>query len=254
MNNYKIIQCLDNLNDFDAEKYNKLSLGVDIDFSDTNILDGQWKTLVGIYKKKLKNFNQIISIHGTAFDVNPGSPDKKVVRLTVQRYQHCIRIAKMLNASFVVFHSQINPWITDLKIQEKKMNRQIDFWHEIVNEIGNNKLTVLVENVYESDPALLSLLIEKINSPKIKICMDVGHILFSSKDTIGNWCKELNKSIKLIHLHWNNGSMDAHQTPGRPFLKTLKPILRKFKLDSVVALEYKIENIEKELKKLKILG
>ena len=59
----KLIQCLDNLEAFDVEKYNKLSIGIEIDFSDTNVLDGEWEKIVTYYQDKLKHFNNIISVH-----------------------------------------------------------------------------------------------------------------------------------------------------------------------------------------------
>jgi sugar phosphate isomerase/epimerase len=247
----KFLHCVDNLDNFTAEKYNQLSIGVEIDFSNTNVLDGEWEKIVNEYRKKLDGFTNIISVHGVAFDLNPGSPDKKVVELTKYRYKQCVNIAKLLNASYVVFHSQINPWIRDKKVLEIKANRQIDFWKEIADEIGDNKLKALVENVYEDDYSDLLMLAEKINSDKIKVCLDTGHVLSTSKQSLDEWVKNLKPYIELIHLHWNNGSYDAHNAPDEEELKIFKQIYESNSLECIAALEYNIDDIEKEIRRVR---
>jgi sugar phosphate isomerase/epimerase len=249
MDKYKLIQCLDNLDLFDPETCNKLNIGINIDkVSDTNFLDGDWKTVVNVYQKKLKDFRQVITVHGVGFDLNPGAPDKKVVELTKLRYSQCINIANKLNASFIVFHSQINPWIREKKVQEIKINRQIDFWQKLAEEAGD-KLTLLIENVYENDCSYLLSLIQKVNSPKVKVCLDTGHALLTSG--LDEWFKNLNEHIKLIHMHWNDSSYDAHQPPNEEALLKFKSLYEKYSIDAFIELEYAVENIETEVNRIR---
>lgn len=248
-NNLKFIHCLDNLDNFDAEKYNDLNIGINIDkISDTNFLDGDWEKVVTDYHAKLKNFNQTISVHGAAFDLNPGSPDKRVVELTKFRYKQCIYIANMLGSSFVVFHSQLNPWIRDQKVQDIKINRQIDFWNELADEAGE-KLIILIENVYESDSRNLLSLLQKVNSPKVQACFDTGHALLTSE--LEHWVSSLNQYIKLVHLHWNDRTYDAHQPPDEDALKYFNKLLNDYNINPVIELEYKIDDIESEIKRVR---
>lgn len=246
---YKLLHCVDNLDDFAADRYNELSIGINIDsISNTNLLDGDWKTFVNESHAKLQNFTQTISVHGAAFDLNPGSPDKRVVELTKFRYKQCIYIANMLNASFLVFHSQFNPWIRDQKVQDIKINRQIDFWNELAAEAGE-KLTLLIENVYESDCTNLVSLIQKVNSPKVQVCFDTGHALLTSK--LEPWIKELGQHIKLVHLHWNDGTYDAHQLPDAEALQKFKNLIDEYSIEPYIELEYKVDNIEEEVKRIR---
>jgi sugar phosphate isomerase/epimerase len=248
----KLLQCIDNLDNFDAEKYNELSIGINIDdVSNTNMLDGDWEKVVHGYHQKLKGFKNTVSVHGVPFDLNPGSPDKKVVELTKYRYKQCINIAKLLDASYVVFHSQINPWIRDKKILEIKANRQIDFWNEMTDVIGDNKLKALVENVYEDDYSDLLMLIEKINSPKVGVCFDTGHMLSTSKQSMEEWIGNLEPYIDMIHLHWNDGTYDSHQSPNENELKIFKQIYKKYEIGCFTALEYKIDDINAEIKRVR---
>ncbi|RPI16381.1 MAG: sugar phosphate isomerase/epimerase [Ignavibacteriae bacterium] len=248
-NKYNLIQSLDNLDIFDAEKYNALNIGINIDkVSDTNLLDGDWKSFVNECVVKLKDFNQTISVHGAAFDLNPGSPDKRVVELTKFRYKQCIYIANMINASFVVFHSQFNPWIRDQKVQDIKIDRQVDFWNELANEAGD-KLTLLVENVYENNSSNLLSLIQKVNSPKVQVCFDTGHALLTSE--LEHWIKKLGEHIKLVHLHWNDRTYDAHQPPDEGALKYFNKLISDYNINPVIELEYKIEDIETEIKRVR---
>jgi sugar phosphate isomerase/epimerase len=171
-----------------------------------------------------------------------------VVELTKFRYKQCIYIANMLNSSFVVFHSQFNPWIREQKVQDIKINRQIDFWNELAQE-ASDKLTILIENVYESNSHNLLTLIQKVNSPKVQVCFDTGHALLTSE--LEHWIKNLSEHIKLVHLHWNDGSYDAHQPPDDTALRYFKKLIDDFNINPVIELEYNIDDIETEIKRVR---
>ena len=248
----QFLHCIDNPDNIDVNKYNEFSIGINIDeVSDTNMLDGNWEKTIEGYKHKLAGFRNTITVHGVGFDLNPGSPDKKVVELTKFRYKQCVNIAKILDASYVVFHSQINPWIRDKKVLEKKAARQVGFWQEIAEDIGSHKLKALIENVYEDDYSDLLMLVEKINNPKVGVCFDTGHMLSTSGQSMDEWVKNLKPFIEMIHLHWNDGSYDAHKAPNEEELKIFKQIYESNSLECFAALEYEIDDIETEIRRVR---
>ncbi len=189
--------------------------------------------------------------------MNPRSPDKKIANVTKERYQHVIQIAKSLNASYLVLHSQINSAIKDPKVQEIKANRQVPFWEDLLKEIDDIDLTILLENFSEDNFRDILILIEKINSPKVKICLDLGHVLSNSSYGIREWIDSIKPYLPYlpylpyIHLHWNDGSYDAHQAPIEDFLKELALIFVDNNINPVMALEYSLKDLEDEVKRIR---
>ncbi|MBW9157958.1 sugar phosphate isomerase/epimerase family protein [Clostridium tagluense] len=250
--NFKLQQCVGHIDEFDAiENYN-LSIGVEIqDFATSQLLDEGWELRVEKYKEKISGFKGTISLHGAYVDLNPGSPDKKIVEVTKERYLQTVKIAKAVKASYIIFHSQINVSIKDPKVKEIKINRQLYFWKEILEEIEQTDMVILLENFAESDFNDLLMLVEKINSPKVKVCLDLGHVLANSLLGIRQWIEGLNSYIEYIHFHWNDGSYDAHQAPIEGFIEEVSSTLKENKLEPILALEYGIENIEEETNRVR---
>ena len=73
----------------------------------------------------------------------------------------------------------------------------------------------------------------------------------SSNISLFHWIENLKPFIESIHLHWNDGSDDTHQQPDDAALLTFKGILEKHTLESYIALEYKIDDIENEVKRVR---
>lgn len=72
----------------------------------------------------------------------------------------------------------------------------------------------------------------------------------SSKD-IQHWVSGLKDNIKYIHFHYNKGDCDTHLSPPEVFIKGVSKILKENNIDPVIALEYVIEDLEGELKKIR---
>ena len=121
----------------------------------------------------------------------------------------------------------------------------------MVNEIKTEKLKLLIENVYESDYRDLQMLMEKINSPGVRICLDTGHLLCSSKQGIELWIENLKPYIEYVHLHWNIGKNDDHLIPPNKFLLELKELLERNNINPVIALEYEINDGVKEIERVR---
>lgn len=252
MENFRIIQCIKHPEKFNRVLSDRLSVGIEIqDFFFTTLYDEGWENRVEEYREKLKDYKGIISMHGPAFDLNPASPDNKILEVTKERYYQAIKIANMLNAKYIVFHTQTNPILKDPDVKKLILNKQLDFWGELLNQFKDTDLTILLENFYDDDYKDLLLLIEKINSPKVKICLDLGHVLCNSSKSIEHWITGLKDNIKYIHFHYNEGDYDAHLPPIEVFIKEVSKILNENNIYPVIALEYEIGDLQGELKKIR---
>lgn len=227
-----------------------LDIGIELQCFPQHKLDESLDSDIEIVSKKLKNFNGHISLHGASFDLNPGSTDSRILEVTKYRYEQAIEIAYKLGARHVVFHSQINPLVLDY-INKKKMDLQIKFWMDMIPLLSSKDITVVLENEYDETFHDILYIVNSVNSKYLKACLDIGHALAYSKCSIEDWIKNLDKNLEYIHLHWNDGHSDEHNPPSDYDLIYLRFILDKYKLNPIIALEYSVDNLHKEIYRLR---
>lgn len=244
-------QCVSNVAELDPAINERLDIGVEIqDFASPALLDSGWQAVVEVYKQKLSRMRQIVCVHGPFMDLCPGSPDNKIAQVTKQRYLQSIEVAESLGASYIVFHSQINPGIKELKVKRAKAERQAEFWHDLLR-LTRTDILMLLENFAEDDPSDLDMLVRAIGSPRVKVCLDVGHVLCNSSVSLERWMEVLAEHTGYVHLHWNDGSFDAHHTPPKELVERVLVMHRRSEKQIVLALEYAIFDIAKEVSRIR---
>lgn len=246
MSTCKISTMITDIKHFDPHTFTENDIGIEIQTFPQHILDGDYGAIIHAFKKQLIDYKGIISVHGPAFDLNPGSTDGRIIEVTKYRYLQAIDIAKQLRATYLVFHSQINPLLKIKRIRQMKLNNQITFWKNLLEELRDDTITFLLENEYDDDYNDLLFLVENIQSDKVKICLDIGHALAYSDLHLSEWIGALKDHIKYIHLHWNNREIDAHNQPTDAQLSLLSDLLVENDISPIIMLEYSAENIIEE--------
>lgn len=184
-------------------------------------------------------------------DLKPVSPDKKIRQASYERYILTLKIGKKLDVDYIIFHSQISPWIKEPKIEELTNRLNKEFWNQILKEMDDYKGIVLIENVFEEDPIFVKDLIDTIDLPNVKVCLDIGHAILESKNGLEDWIRILNKRIEYIHLHWNNGIYDEHNRPSNNNIAFIMKLLYMYNINPIIALEYDIHNLGEEIKRIR---
>lgn len=253
MMNFNIVKCISTIDEFLPREFKNLNIGVEIqDFTEPNLKDNEIENLVCEYKKLLQDFPHTKSLHGPFLDLKPASPDKDIRKISYEKYFRTIKIATELDLDYIVFHSQINPYLDEPFIKSLNNNQNKDFWHNILGNAEDFKGKILLENIFEDEPLILKELIETINLPNVKICLDIGHAKLRTNRPLEKWVKELNEHIEYIHFHWNEGLYDEHNSPGEEDIKYLKKLLLKYNLNPIIALEYRVDNLEKEINRFNL--
>lgn len=239
------VQVVKHLN---IEELNKLGIGVEIqDFTEPNLDKIEKQKIINKYKLEFENFNGIKALHGPFLDLKPASPDKLIREISFNRYLDTLKIAEELNIDYVIFHSQINPYLNHPNMEKLNNQQNREMWIKLLDKIDYNS-TILIENIFEETPDMLKKLIETINIPNIKINLDIGHANLG-KASLEEWISELKDYIVYMHIHSNDGLYDSHISPNEEEIKHLYILLDKYNINPVLSLEYKIENSEKEMKK-----
>lgn len=239
------VQVVKHLN---IEELNKLGIGVEIqDFTEPNLDKIEKQKIINKYKLEFENFNGIKALHGPFLDLKPASPDKLIREISFNRYLDTLKIAEELNIDYVIFHSQINPYLNHPNMEKLNNQQNREMWIKLLDKTDYNS-TILIENIFEETPDMLKKLIETINIPNIKINLDIGHANLG-KASLEEWISELKDYIVYMHIHSNDGLYDSHISPNEEEIKLLYILLDKYNINPVLSLEYKIENSEKEMKK-----
>ena len=145
------------------------------------------------------------SVHGAFIDVNPASSDPDFQELSRRRCRESCEIALALGADHVVFHSSAFPFLRGAYLQHWAAGCAA-FFDELVAQYP---LRIYLENAQDLDPTPLRMLMEKVQSDRVGICLDVGHVNYS-RAPLERWFEELGQWIGYLHLSDNFGEFDDH--------------------------------------------
>lgn len=148
-----------------------------------------------------------LSLHGAFIDINPGSPEPLVREAARKRVEEALLAANLLQAQTVVFHSGFNPMLRGPGRMSKWIDTAAHFWRSVLSEL-EPEATVVVENMWEPSPEPLKLLVDSVDSPRFRICLDTGHLNVFSQVLPEVWIESLSQRIVHIHLNDNNGDWD----------------------------------------------
>lgn len=186
-------------------------LGLEIQhFTDAALLDGPWRQKLDEIKAALKGFKGALSLHGPYESLDPGSPDPQVSALSRGRYLHAMQIADQLGARIIVFHCWYWPTLKHHGGVPRWAQRRIPAWQDLARTAEKLGLTLVLENVWEPDPAAQITVLDAVNSPALRACLDTGHANMTGATPLPEWIERLGARLAYVHAHNNSGATDDH--------------------------------------------
>ena len=201
--------CFDDFLDFANLHSCNLELGT---FSYAESLDGNWRSMLRGHQHALSTFKGKVSLHGVFQDICIHSSDSKIAKVSKQRILRSMDIAQALNAKYVVFHANFNPFVYGELYKSNWIARNASFWREVLDKY---EATVLLENFWEPSPEILNTLLDEVSLPRLRVCLDTAHVNVFSKVTFEEWVSKLGNQIPYMHFSDNMGSSDQHLEIGR---------------------------------------
>lgn len=186
-------------------------LGLELqEFSNPTLLDDDWPGLVRQYRAQIGDFEGPITMHGAFIDLISGSPDRRVAAIARDRYHQNIEIANELGATVIDFHANYLPLVDHPSYLPDWEHRQVDFWGPVSEAAAQSGVKLVLENMWEPDPAIICRVLTQIRSPYLKACLDVGHACLYSRLPVSLWISSLGSELVYTHLHNNHGTTDEH--------------------------------------------
>ena len=157
------------------------------------------------------------SVHGPFMDLNPGALDQGVRELTLDRLGWAIETATLLEVDDLIIHDGYIPLIYGYpSLKGGWLQRASELLVEISKMGRDRGVRVLLENMFTDDPLMIKALAEEAG---LNVCLDVGHIPFSSNIAVEEWVNVLHPLIKEVHVHDNDGASDEHLALGAGTIK-----------------------------------
>lgn len=176
-----------------------------VDFAFPSTINSDTNPIVQKYRLCLEGRTEHLTMHGPFMDLYIHSPDNNISKVAKERILECLEVATELNVQAVVFHTNSLPMIERQSYYDNWVDTNAIFWSEMIEKFD---LTILLENMWDKSPDLLLGLIKKVNSPKLRVCLDTGHCNVFSKVNIREWFESLGEYIAYIHVNDNKGDGD----------------------------------------------
>lgn len=181
-------------------------LGLEIaEFCTPWYLDTQRDYADRLLREKLTSADRFV-LHAPFSELFPCAIDPKVRAVAAERYRQVIDAAKSCGAAKVVVHAGYNPYIY---FPVWYTEQSVTFWREFAREIPADMVFCL-ENVLEEEPEMLAEIVRQVDDPRVRLCLDSGHVNAYAKAPIDRWLTACAGLIGHFHLHNNDGSRDSH--------------------------------------------
>jgi sugar phosphate isomerase/epimerase len=88
------------------------------------------------------------------------------------------------------------------------VEQSIAFWKAFLKD--DPGVDIVLENVLEEEPQWLLDIVKSVDHPRLRLCLDVGHVNAYSKIPVIAWLAQWAPWISHFHIHNNDGSRDQH--------------------------------------------
>jgi len=198
-----------------------------------------------------------ITLHAPFFDLRPGALDPRVREVTRERLRQVFDLAPCFRPKSVVCHAAFDERYY-ASHEDQWLENSRETVHGFIALAAEMGIQIALENVYETSPRYLSLLLGTFKeSRNICFCFDTGHFNAFSRADLEGWMDALGSRIGQIHLHDNHGSADEHLPVGEgtfPFLRFFE-LLKKKGASPIVTLEpHTEEHLWRSLANIKGMG
>lgn len=167
-------------------------------------MDEKFAAIDPVVQKKLADSPRSL-LHAPYNELFPCAIDKRARALAAERYRHAAELAKRYGCEKVIIHGGYQPmmyfpvWYTE---------QSILFWKEFLR--ADPGVEIVLENVMEQEPDWLLDIVKAVDSPALRMCLDIGHVNAYSGVSVMEWLERCAPYITHFHIHNNDGTRDQH--------------------------------------------
>ena len=188
----------------------KLNVGFEYnDFFIPSLLDNEKELRKRI--DAYKNIGGFNTIHGVFFDICFNSSDELMKNASYKRARQTLDIARELGCKKIVFHTNYIIGFNSQDYKDMWVSGNAIAYKQFLKEYKD--IEILIENMFDRDDELIRELIEEVNDPRFRMCLDLAHANLSD-ESISDWIKNCKKYVSHIHINDNFKDFDSHLAIG----------------------------------------
>lgn len=167
-------------------------------------MDEKFTHVDSVVKKKLEGIPRSL-LHAPYNELFPCAIDKKARALAAERYRQATDLATRYGSRKVIIHGGYNPRIY---FPVWYVKQSVLFWQDFLR--SDPGVEIVLENVLEDDPRWLLDIVAGVDDPRLRLCLDIGHVNAYSSVPLTDWLVLWAPYLSHLHIHNNDGSRDAH--------------------------------------------
>lgn len=189
-----------------AELARRHDLGVEIaDFCTAGNMDEDFPSRDAALRSQLEGISRRL-FHGPFNELFPCAIDPLARRLAAYRYSQALELSRQYGAEKLILHGGYSP---RLYFPCWYVEQSVVFWREFLKDHPGD-YEICLENVMEEEPEMLGSIVRQVNDPRLRLCLDVGHVNAYSGISAGDWITAWDGFLSHAHLHNNDGTADTH--------------------------------------------
>jgi sugar phosphate isomerase/epimerase len=230
-------------------KLRELGIGIELMLDESRILWPEFqKETVSRLAERLAKTGVPALLHGPFHNLNLGARDSHIRDYSRELILRGFDVARIVNSPTMVIHLAMLPQYSP-ESADAWWRSFSSVFPEVIAGAEKSGVLLVVENTYETDPAVFERIFQKFDSPQLGMCLDVGHAHCYSSVAPQEWAARLHGQIRHLHISDNDGESDRHWTLGKGTVD-ISPVLDVFAADVVrptVTLEVPFDTVNESL-------
>jgi sugar phosphate isomerase/epimerase len=174
-------------------------------------------------KAALDGFQGRRGIHGPYEGLDMDNKDPELRPFITARFLKALEAADRIGARQMVLHSPYTRWyawnrLNKPNYNEEKLGRIRDVMVPVVNAAELAGITLVIENIFDVDPAMRREMVDSFESDAIAVSIDTGHAhlarRMSGAPPVDYFVRDAGEQLKHVHLQDLDGHADRHWAPG----------------------------------------
>ena len=153
------------------------------------------------------------TLHAPFHDMLPGAQDKYILQAARDKLRRCFDLLEIFKPRSVVCHLGYLECVHSYDL-DQWFATSLETWHQLLAVAEHAATPIMFENTYEYGPHIHQTILEALNSPLARFCLDVGHLLAFAHVAWPDWLAHLGPWLGQLHLHDNHGFRDEHLPVG----------------------------------------
>lgn len=192
---------------------NEYGTGFEInDFFEPDTLDDESRVNELIERYLQVGIPERSTMHGAFLDVTVFSQDENIRRISEQRMEQSMEIARRLGVRGVVFHTNCNPLLEGKEYDSRVVEYTAAFLKKLLERYP--EFDIYLENMFDHTPDILRRISDRLSGyANYGVCFDYAHASIYSKDIV-SFIEALSGYVKHIHINDNDLIHDLHLAVG----------------------------------------